>query len=616
VSNLPLNVNPDVFSMRAVPSTARTNRILQLCEDFRLLDPYRTLHPDQRDYTYIPSGVLRTNRSRIDYFLITEDLFENVSKCEIAQSFCKKSFDHKNITLSFKKEKKRGRKCLNNRLLENSLLDCAIKLAIWFCFLSEIITVPGGIAEAVVQEECLKLNDIDAIFSESVFLQGKARVAGISVEEEERRAALAAQLDAAWTRILLYEALQQYPRQCEDDIFFEKMIDHSSRAAFKLQQLVSIAENSERKLLLENLKSLKTGNGYQENFPEIQLIENRLNEMDECINADKVINYLKMDILDGEKITPHFLKLAKTVNNDSLEKIRKADGSVFGTKTEQEAHIVEFYRDLYSLPDDMPEDFTGCVEDFLGPDICRHPLVAGSKLSEDEKTDLESPLGIAELDESVRNLNLRSAPGIDGVSNKFIAKYWIFFREPLHRYATKCIANGRLTETFRTAIIRLIPKKGDTTQLRNWRPISLLSCYYKIISKALNARLGKVIGKVTSLAQKAYSPDRYMHKALINTVETIVHCQHENTQGILLSVDLHKAFDSVYHEFMHEVYRFFGFGDYLFAYPKHWVTGDVLASFLIVVNILNRLSWPGVVPRETAHHHGSSICVSRFAFLR
>jgi hypothetical protein len=222
LSNLPLNVNPDVFSMRAVPSTARTNRILQLCEDFRLLDPYRTLHPDQRDYTYIPSGVLRTKRSRIDYFLITEDLFETVSKCEIAQSFCKKSFDHKNITLSFKKEKKRGRKCINNRLLENSLLDCAIKLAIWFCFLSEIITVPGGIAEAVLQEECLKLNDIDALFNESVFLQGKARVAGTTVEEEERRAALAAQLDAAWTRILPYDALQQYPRQCEDDIFLKK----------------------------------------------------------------------------------------------------------------------------------------------------------------------------------------------------------------------------------------------------------------------------------------------------------------------------------------------------------------------------------------------------------
>ncbi len=329
LSNLPLNVNPDVFSMRAVPSTARTNRILQLCDEFSLADPYRSLHPDERDYTYIPSGVLRTNRSRIDYFLVSDVLFENISKCEIAQAFCKKSFDHKHITLSFKKAKKTGRKCINNRLLENPLLDWAIKLAIWFCFLSEITTVPGGIVEAVVQDECLKLNDIDLLFNECVFLQGKARVVGISVEEEERRAILARQLDESWTRILPYAALQQYPRQCDDDVFFERLIESTSNAAFKLQQMVSIAENSERKNLLENLRVLKRGNGYVANFQEILETESKLNEIEERTNADKVVNYLKTDVLENEKITPHFLRIAKTVSNDSLEKIRKDDGSVF-----------------------------------------------------------------------------------------------------------------------------------------------------------------------------------------------------------------------------------------------------------------------------------------------
>jgi hypothetical protein len=162
-----------------------------------------------------------------------------------------------------------------------------------------------------------------------------------------------------------------------------------------------------------------------------------------------------------------------------------------------------------------------CIENFLGDEVCNHPTVLNSKLSEDEKAVNELPLDIAELDESVKILNLKSAPGIDGVSNKFISKFWMYLREPLHRYAACCIRNGRLTETFSTALIRLIPKKGDTTMLKNWRPISLLSCYYKIISKALNVRLGKVIDKVTTSAQKAYNPERYIHKAVINTIETI-----------------------------------------------------------------------------------------------
>jgi exonuclease III len=118
LSNLPLDTNPDVFSMRAVPSTARTERILQICEDFGLTDPYRTLHPADRDYTYIPSGVLRTNRSRIDFFLLSDTIFENVQKCEIAQSFCRKSFDHKNIVLCFKKSKKKVGSVLTMLLLK------------------------------------------------------------------------------------------------------------------------------------------------------------------------------------------------------------------------------------------------------------------------------------------------------------------------------------------------------------------------------------------------------------------------------------------------------------------------------------------------------------------
>jgi hypothetical protein len=42
----------------------------------------------------------------------------------------------------------------------------------------------------------------------------------------------------------------------------------------------------------------------------------------------------------------------------------------------------------------------------------------------------------------------------------------------------------------------------------------------------------------------------------------IKHCQNAGTEGALLLVDLHKAFDSVLHEFMREVYKFVGFGNY------------------------------------------------------
>ena len=54
---------------------------------------------------------------------------------------------------------------------------------------------------------------------------------------------------------------------------------------------------------------------------------------------------------------------------------------------------------------------------------------------------------------------MRSAPGTDGFSNVVITKCWPFLHFPLHKYAMCCLAKGELTSNFRSAGIKLIPKK-------------------------------------------------------------------------------------------------------------------------------------------------------------
>ncbi len=282
-------------------------------------------------------------------------------------------------------------------------------------------------------EECIKLSEIDNFFNEAISLQGKVTSGEATEAEQARVTDLVRRMDEDWERIVTYDVLQRYPRKCDDDKFFELLIDYTNRATFNLQDKSNRAEKIVRNRLLDQLKTLNKQDRYLGSMPTIIEIENKLNEMEERENADKVVNYLKSEVLNREKITPHFLRLAKTLNNESLEKIRKDDGSPFLNKKERESHIVNFYKNLYSLPNRMPADFTDCVSDFLGPEICRHPVVLGAKLDENEKILMERPLDIAELDESVLKPNLRLAPGIDGVSNRFIVKFWTFFREPLHR---------------------------------------------------------------------------------------------------------------------------------------------------------------------------------------
>jgi hypothetical protein len=186
--------------------------------------------------------------------------------------------------------------------------------------------------------------------------------------------------------------------------------------------------------------------------------------------------------------------------------------------------------------------------------------VLGSKLAEAEKKSLDVPLSIAELDISAKKGKLRSVPGADGFSNTFILRCWKYLRRPLHNYALRCFDTGNLTHNFRSASIRLIPKKGDCTALKNWRPISLLSNFYKIISRAINTRLTKYINRICSRAQKGYNSSRFTQEVMINVWDQMAYCQQNNVKGAVVAIDITKAFDTLSHDFVEKTYEFFNIG--------------------------------------------------------
>ena len=200
------------------------------------------------------------------------------------------------------------------------------------------------------------------------------------------------------------------------------------------------------------------------------------------------------------------------------------------------------------------------IEDFLGDDICQSNLVRNSKISEAESAVLDRPLSLDELDKSINNCNLKSAAGQDGFSNIVKKKCWPLLRRPLLKYANCCYNKGELTSNFRSACIRLIPKKGTCSSIKNWRPISLLSNLYKILSRALNARLDKIVNRICSRSQKSFNRSRYTQEVLINVWETISMCRKKNINAAIMAVDMAKAFDTLSNNFLDKVLRFFNLG--------------------------------------------------------
>ncbi|MBM3939249.1 MAG: reverse transcriptase family protein, partial [Sphingomonadales bacterium] len=262
-----------------------------------------------------------------------------------------------------------------------------------------------------------------------------------------------------------------------------------------------------------------------------------------------------------EKITPKFMSLVKcTKNDDSLGDIGQDDGSAFLNDEDRERFILNSYKKIYEIPRDIG-DQNRSIEDFLGQNVLNNEIVQGSILTELEKQDLEGQLTLAELDESVKKAKSKSAPGADGISNAFIKKFWTFFRVPLYNVINGSFERNSLPNSFRSANIKLIPKKGNTKLLKNWRPISLLNCFYKIVSRVFGNRLKRYMDKLTPIGQKGHSKTRRCQEVLLNLIETIDECKIKGIKGCILSLDIKKAFDCVSHAFVEKTLRFFNFGE-------------------------------------------------------
>ncbi|CAM2112257.1 unnamed protein product [Caretta caretta] len=191
-----------------------------------------------------------------------------------------------------------------------------------------------------------------------------------------------------------------------------------------------------------------------------------------------------------------------------------------------------------------PEEMCGRARDFYANLFSPDPTDPGAcgvlweelpTVSVGDRDRLELPLTLAEFSEALRRMPTNKSPGMDGLTVEFYRAFWDILGPDLVTVWAESLQGGVLPLSCRRAVLALLPKKGDLRDLRNWRPLSLLSTDYKIVAKAISLRLG--------------------------SSETFWNSGGESGLSFaLLSLDQEKAFDRVDHGYLLSTLRAFGFG--------------------------------------------------------
>ena len=121
-------------------------------------------------------------------------------------------------------------------------------------------------------------------------------------------------------------------------------------------------------------------------------------------------------------------------------------------------------------------------------------------------------------------------------------------------------SRGKLHLSAHRGIIQLIPKKDkDPLILKNWRPLTMLTIDYKILAKALAARLKWLLREIISEEQNGFMEKRQIALTIMVTLDIARY--HKNLQGYLLSLDFEKCFDWIEYTAIRGSLRYFNFGD-------------------------------------------------------
>ncbi|PNW83569.1 hypothetical protein CHLRE_05g235102v5 [Chlamydomonas reinhardtii] len=192
----------------------------------------------------------------------------------------------------------------------------------------------------------------------------------------------------------------------------------------------------------------------------------------------------------------------------------------------------------------------------------------------------DGALSDAELMAALAGSANGKAPGSDGVPYEVYKVFWALLGPRLCAAAAAAFAAAAdahdggemaaaLPASWREGIITLIykGKSLDRAELASYRPITLLNCDFKMVSKAVSARLQPALDAVVDELQTAFITGRWIGdnalylQGLIEWMRLDVGADGTPRQGgALYFLDIEKAYDWVHRQWLYASAEGLGFG--------------------------------------------------------
>ena len=398
--NLVQSQELDTYNYINVNNPNAKESVLDIKEELNLVDPFREVHENTRQYTWWKRNPVK--QARLDFFLLSEAIMPSVKDIKIIPSY---RSDHSSVVLSLEINEFKNGKGLwkfNNSLLKDKTYVDEVKQCI--NKVKEQYILPIYNLEFIknnTNNDLLEFTISNQLFLEMILMEIRG-----------------------------------------------KTISHS---AYKKKQ----KQERESNLIkdIENLENCQD--------PNLELIETRKEELQnlrkEKLNGVIIRSRVKW-AEEGEKPTKYFCSLeSRNYVNKIIPKVVKEDGNHI---TKQEDILIEvknFYKKLYGSPNENKEQEPE-IKNLLNS-INNNP-----KLSEKDKNCLEGELTESEILAVLKKMKNNKSPGSDGFTVEFFKFFYNDLKVFIRKSINEGYRDGKLSITQRQGIITCLPKGDKPKQ--------------------------------------------------------------------------------------------------------------------------------------------------------
>ena len=157
-----------------------------------------------------------------------------------------------------------------------------------------------------------------------------------------------------------------------------------------------------------------------------------------------------------------------------------------------------------------------------------------------------------EVNRIIEKLDCKTSCGIDQISSKVVKYVAPYILIPLSYIFNLTFATGSIPGQLKITLVTPVYKSSDKNIFSNYRPISVLPCFSKVLEKFMYKRLIAYIDKNRILTDRQYGfrSKSSTNHAIIELVDKITKAIENNEYTVGIFLDLSKTFDTVNHDIL------------------------------------------------------------------